>query len=157
MTKKTRQVPSWCQKLIEGTLPRAHCDARLGLVPVFFEVGHSVWSLEVAEHHKNAHGVVGGGVIGAGLDTALASAAAATLARTHTCVTTQHSVTYLTPARTAGLRFEGRVVHEGRRLLYAEGEATDLEGRLVARAHQTLTVIERRSVGGDKQGGSSRG
>lgn len=138
------ELPSWCKKLLSGELPVAHCDAHLGLEPVALEVGRAHWRMRVERHHTNVHGGVGGGIVSAALDTALASAGATTLSRDKTAMTVQHTVNLLRPARGDVLDVTGRVVYRGGRLLHVEGEARDEAGEVVARAHQILAVVPRK-------------
>jgi uncharacterized protein (TIGR00369 family) len=56
-----------------------------------------------------------------------------------TAVTSQMTTAFLAPARNEAFLARGRVLNEGRRLVYGEAECTAVDGRLLT--HHTLTYI----------------
>jgi hypothetical protein len=74
------------------------------------------------------------------LDSALGAAVISSIDHEEWCGTLQLSVQYNDPARRGPLVGVGRVVRRGRHVAFAEGEVTDGEGQIVARAHGTWVI-----------------
>jgi len=92
------------------------------------EAGEAELLLEVREEFLQGQGLVHGGILAALLDSALGQAVESLGAKV---VTAELSVSYLRPVREGVLLARGWVVHPGRHLLHAAGEAV-LEGKRVA-------------------------
>jgi uncharacterized protein (TIGR00369 family) len=92
------------------------------------EAGEAELLLEVREEFLQGQGLVHGGILAALLDSALGQAVESLGAKV---VTAELSVSYLRPVREGVLLARGWVVHPGRHLLHAAGEAL-LEGKRVA-------------------------
>ena len=103
-----------------------HCR----IIALSHEPGHVRLSVQVAEEHKNNLGIAHGGVILTLLDIALGSAAR-TAAGVPVMTIDMHSA-FLSPGR-GELFGEGRVLRQGRSLIFSEGEVRDAEGNLVAK------------------------
>ena len=114
--------------------------AHLGIEIV--EVGDeaAVLRLPLDEHVCNRRGVAHGGAVASLLDSALGAAVISSIGPEEWCGTLQLSIQYNDPARHGPLQATGRVVRRGRRVAFAEGEVTDADGRIVARAHGTWTI-----------------
>ena len=98
------------------------------------EAGEAELLLEVREEFLQGQGLVHGGILAALLDSALGQAVESLGAKV---VTAELSVSYLRPVREGVLLARGWVVHPGRHLLHAAGEAL-LEGKRVAFAKGVL-------------------
>lgn len=115
-------------------------DQLLGTEMVRCGAGESVARLALTPRHRNRRGVAHGGVVSALLDTALGAAVVSTLTPQEWCGTLQLSVQFRDPARGAVLQARGRVVRRGRTVAFAEGEALDEAGRVVASAQGVWTI-----------------
>lgn len=106
-------------------------DASPGLVEIAFEAG---------PHHLNLQGLVHGGILATLADTAMGLAVRTVLQPDRRHVTVQLGVEFLSPGRPGRIAACGRSVKVGSQLGFTEADVTDLEGRLLARAHSTLSV-----------------
>ena len=98
-------------------------------------------SLLVETRHLNLAGTLHGGLIATLADTATGLAFRTTLKAGTTFLTSSISVTFLRPGRPGKVTAKGRVVKRGIRFGYAEADVEDGEGRLLARATATFTVM----------------
>jgi uncharacterized protein (TIGR00369 family) len=98
-------------------------------------------SLLVEARHLNLTGTLHGGLIATLADTATGLALRTTLEPGTTSLTSSLSVTFLRPGRPGTVTAKGRVVKRGTRFGYAEADVEDGEGRLLARAAATFTVM----------------
>ena len=98
-------------------------------------------SLLVQTRHLNLTGTLHGGLIATLADTATGLAFRTTLQMGTTSLTSSLSVTFLRPGRPGTVTAKGRVVKRGTRFGYAEADVEDGEGRLLARAAATFTVM----------------
>lgn len=87
--------------------------------------------LSLEESHQNHLGTAHGGVVLTLLDIALGSVAR--LATGHSVMTVNLQTSFLSPGR-GELIAEGRVLQQGRSLVFCEGEVKDAQGVLVAKA-----------------------
>jgi uncharacterized protein (TIGR00369 family) len=101
-------------------------------------------ALDVEPHHLNLVGVVHGGLIATLADTATGLAYRTVLEPGTSHLTSNLSVTFLSPGRSGRITASGRVVKTGRRFGYAEADVVDAEGTLLARATATFTVLTKR-------------
>lgn len=106
-------------------------DARPGEAEVAFDAG---------PEHVNLQGLVHGGMLATLADTAMGLAARTTLEPGRRHVTVQLGLEFLSPGRRGRIVARGRTVKVGRQLAFAEADVMDADGRLLARAHSTLSV-----------------
>ncbi|MGZ4152606.1 MAG: PaaI family thioesterase [Actinomycetota bacterium] len=106
-------------------------DARPGEAEVAFEAG---------PEHVNLQGLVHGGMLATLADTAMGLAVRTVLEPGRRHVTVQLNVEFLSPGRAGRIVARGRTVKVGRQLGFAEADVVDARGRLLARAHATLSV-----------------
>ncbi len=92
----------------------------------------------------NRHGKVSGGFLAAMLDSAAAAPILASLAEDLTIVTTELRVSYERPAPLGPLFAVARIAERGDREIRSEGELSDPEGRILARATATFRILQRR-------------
>jgi uncharacterized protein (TIGR00369 family) len=103
--------------------------------------GEADFVLDARPEHANPMGSLHGGILCDVLDAAMTSALASTLGPGETITTLELAVNFLRPHWTGRVDVAGRVVHAGRTLGVAEGEARDDRGRLLARAKTTCMVL----------------
>jgi uncharacterized protein (TIGR00369 family) len=89
----------------------------------------------VQDRTKIPGGQVQGGIVSSMLDMAMAFAEEGKLS------TASLHVDLLRPAKGAYLDVKGWVVQRGRRIIFAEAEMRDDEGRMVARGRQTAVPL----------------
>lgn len=110
----------------------------LGLVTEALAPGTARLSMPLAAHFTNSFGTAHGGVILGLLDVALSTAARSLHPEARGVITIDLSTAFIGPATGPRLLAEGRVLRDGRSLIFAEGEARNTDGTLVAKAMATL-------------------
>ncbi|WP_020175229.1 PaaI family thioesterase [Methyloferula stellata] len=95
--------------------------------------------LKLGEPHQNHMGTAHGGIILTLLDIALGSVAR--LASGHSVMTINLQSSFLSPGR-GELVAEGRVLQQGRSLIFCEGEVRDAQGVLVAKATGLFKTVQ---------------
>ena len=110
-------------------------DASPGRVEIAFEAG---------PQHLNLQGLVHGGILATLADTAMGLAVRTVLQPGRRHVTVQLGIEFLSPGRPGKIAAQGRSVKIGSQLGFAEADVTDPNGRLLARAHSTLSVTKER-------------
>ena len=106
-------------------------DASPGVVEIAFEAN---------SQHLNLQGLVHGGILATLADTAMGLAVRTVLEPGRRHVTVQLGVEFLSPGRPGRITARGRSVKIGTQLGFAEADVMNGEGRLLARAHSTLSV-----------------
>ncbi len=110
----------------------------LGVVTEALAPGMARLSMALAAHFTNSFGTAHGGVILGLLDVALSTAARSLHPEACGVITIDLSTAFIGPATGPRLLAEGRVLRDGRSLIFAEGEARNTDGTLVAKAMATL-------------------
>jgi uncharacterized protein (TIGR00369 family) len=95
-------------------------------------------ALTLTDEHQNHHGTAHGGIILTLLDIALGSVAR--LASGHSVMTINLQSSFLSPGH-GKLFAEGRVLQQGRSLIFCEGEVRDTQGVLVAKASGLFKAV----------------
>ena len=98
-------------------------------------------SLRVEPRHLNLSGTLHGGMIATLADTATGLAYRTGLQEGTNALTSSLSITFLRPAEAGVVTARGRVVKRGSRFGYAEADVVDADGRLLARAAATFTLV----------------
>ena len=106
-------------------------DAAPGVVEIAFEAG---------SQHLNLQGLVHGGILATLADTAMGLAVRTVLEPGRRHVTVQLGIEFLSPGRPGRIVARGRSVKIGTQLGFAEADVVNEDGRLLARAHSTLSV-----------------
>lgn len=106
-------------------------DASPGVVEIAFEAG---------PQHLNLQGLVHGGILATLADTAMGLAVRTVLEPGRRHVTVQLGIEFLSPGRPGTIAARGRTVKIGTQLGFAEADVMNADGRLLARAHSTLSV-----------------
>jgi uncharacterized protein (TIGR00369 family) len=107
--------------------------------------GVTVWEMPAEEHLANPMGMIQGGFLAAFADSAMTTAAITNLqGRRATAANTELSISFLRAAPIGGrLKCTARVIGGGQRVTFVEGEITDADGRLVAKASSTYLLTPR--------------
>jgi len=116
----------------------------LGIEIVRREDGRAEATLELAPHHLNRRGVAHGGVIGSLLDSTIGAAVISSMPPEWWCATTTLSTQFHDGARSGRLVASGEVLRRGGRIAFASGEVRDERGRLIATAHGSWHLWDRK-------------
>ncbi len=99
------------------------------------EDGRSILRYPILPQFTNPRGVLQGGMYGVMMDTAMAVASTGLMT-----VTLQ--TTILRPISEGFVTVTAEVVRQGRRIVYAEAEVHDQEGRLLAKGNQSAVPVD---------------
>src|SRR5215475_6873420 len=113
-------------------------SALMGFEVVKLSNGGAVLEVTTADHHRQIHDVMHGGVIAALADTAAAIAAYTVVPRGTEVVTLELKINYLLPVSEGKLTAEGKVLRAGRNFIVVECDVTREEGSLAAKALMTF-------------------
>jgi uncharacterized protein (TIGR00369 family) len=103
--------------------------------------GRAVTSMRSGPQHANPMGTLHGGVLCDLADAAMGMAFVTTLASDESFTTMTLSINFFRPVWQTLLRAEARVVNRGRNVGYVECDVTDPDGRKVAKASSTCSVL----------------
>jgi molybdopterin converting factor subunit 1 len=129
-------------ELVGNNLPHGPAYAELlGMRPLHAEPGHVRMEYTATPQLVNPLGSVQGGFITAMLDDAMGPAGVAALGPGYVAPTVELKVSFhrrLHPGRVVA---DGRVVHQGRSIIFLEGSLHNGDGELVASATATARVV----------------
>lgn len=139
----TRTGMQWLRGAMDGSLPAPPFVVAMGIRLVQVEEGLVVGTYEPHPSHLNGLDTLHGGVIATIADTAASCAVLSVVPAGVITPTLEMKVNYLRPATTASgtLRAEGRLISAGRTTALAEARITDAQGRQVAHATVTCSLI----------------
>jgi uncharacterized protein (TIGR00369 family) len=131
----------YIQAIFAGELPPPPIAELMGFRGVSAEPGRAVFEMEPGPQHYNPIGSVHGGVALTLLDSAMGCAVHTLLEPGVGYTTLEVKTNFVRPikADTGLIRCEGTVIHEGSRVVTAEGKLTDAAGKLLA--HGTTTCL----------------
>jgi uncharacterized protein (TIGR00369 family) len=113
----------------------------IGFRMLSFAEGESRFEMEAGPRHHNPMGTVHGGILCTLADSAMGMAFASTLGAGETFTTLEIKVNYLRPVFEEKLFASAKVVHRGRSVGLVECDVTTGNGKLVARAVSTCSVL----------------
>jgi uncharacterized protein (TIGR00369 family) len=114
----------------------------LGFVPREVGGGKALWEYTVDPAHYNSNGVLHGGVLMALLDTVMGHAVADLAAREGRFnAAAQFNIHFFLPIKSGLVLARGEVKKIGKRLAFAESEATDESGRVLGTATSTHSLL----------------
>ncbi|MGH2341761.1 PaaI family thioesterase [Segnochrobactraceae bacterium EtOH-i3] len=105
------------------------------------ETGTLTVSFEATEDFLNPAGMVQGGMLAAMLDDTLGPVASAVSGGALFAQTLEMKVSYLRPGRVGTIFAEGRIVRQGREILFLEGRLYDADGKTIATATATARAV----------------
>jgi uncharacterized protein (TIGR00369 family) len=97
---------------------------------------------EAVPEHANPMGTLHGGVLCDIADAAMGMAFATTVAAGDSFTTMSLTINYFRPVWRAALRAAARVVNRSKNVGYLECDITDQNGKLIAKAWSTCTVLQ---------------
>jgi uncharacterized protein (TIGR00369 family) len=103
--------------------------------------GRATATLEAGPQHANPMGTLHGGVLCDIADAAMGMAFVSTLGPDESFTTMSLTINFFRPVWRARLRAEARVVNRSRNTGYVECEIVDQDGKLIAKAASTCTVL----------------
>jgi uncharacterized protein (TIGR00369 family) len=132
------------QGMIAGHFPRPPIMQLIGFHLAEVERGRAVFESTPGFQHYNPLGSVHGGYAAILLDSCMGCAVHTTLPKGTGYITLEFKVSFVRAitADTGSVRAEGKVLSGGRRAATAEGQLTDLSGRLLAHATTTCLIFE---------------
>ena len=113
----------------------------VGFRMLSFADGESRFEMDAGRRHHNPMGTVHGGILCTLADSAMGMAFASTLEEGETFTTLEIKVNYLRPVFEEKLFAIAKVVHRGRSVGMVECDVTTENGKLVARAVSTCSVL----------------
>ena len=105
------------------------------------DAGTIVVQFTARDAFTNPMGDIQGGFLAAMLDDTMGPALVATLPPGQFAPTLEMKISYFEPAKVGVLWGHGRVVKRGRTTAFIEGDLTNSDGRLIARASATVRII----------------
>jgi uncharacterized protein (TIGR00369 family) len=133
--------PFW--DFLSGRSPGPPVFQLLGCKVLEAELGSGFMKVqfEGKPEFTNAIGSLQGGILAAMLDQTAGQAIMTTLEESELAPTLEIKVNFIKPAKVGPLFAEGKVVHRGRSIVYAEAKLTDSEGELLATASSTARIV----------------
>lgn len=113
----------------------------VGAFPVSFGDGKAVFEMEAGRRHHNPMGTVHGGILCDIADAAMGFAFASTLGPGESFTTLELKINFLRPVFEGKLTANARVAHRGRSVGMVECDVVNAEGKTVARASSTCSVL----------------
>jgi acyl-CoA thioesterase len=101
---------------------------------------------DAGQHMCHSGGVVQGGFVTGWIDAAMAHAALARAGHEATPMTLEIKVSFLAPVRPGRVIAQGWAIRHGRKTCFYEGQLSDAEGNVLARASCTMLLADRAKV-----------
>lgn len=120
----------------------------VGFHLVSFGDGKARFEMEAGTQHHNPMGTVHGGILCTLADSAMGYAFASTLGPGESFTTLELKINYLRPVFEGWLTAVANVVHRGKTVGLVDCDVTNGEGKLVARASSTCSVLRGDSARG---------
>jgi acyl-CoA thioesterase len=122
-----------------------HFPRMLGIEIDFIKPGHAQLSVEVRQELLQLQGVMHGGAIASLVDTAVAFAILGASGPEDRFTTVEMKVNYLSAIREGRVRAEARLIRDGRRIVVADCDVFDSNGRLAAKGLLTYIRLNERT------------
>ena len=124
----------------KGTIHPPAADL-VGFRMLSYGDGESRFEIEAGTRHHNPMGTVHGGILCTLADSAMGMAFASTLGEGESFTTLEVKINFLRPVFEEKLYAEAKVVHRGRNVGLVDCNVTTEDGKLVARAVSTCSVL----------------
>lgn len=121
-----------------------HIGDLLNIRVVSIEQGSVAFAIDAEPRFANYNGTLHGGICATLLDSAMGCAAQSALAAGLTCTAIEIKVNFVrtVPVHGGPLVAEGRVVHQGRRIVTVQGVVRDGDDRIVAHGTSTCLITD---------------
>jgi uncharacterized protein (TIGR00369 family) len=113
----------------------------IGFRPVSFGGGEAAFEMRADSRHHNPMGTVHGGILCDLADAAMGYAFASTLGPGESFTTLELKINFLRPVYDEKLSARAKVTHRGKTVGLVECDVTNGDGKLVARASSTCSVL----------------
>lgn len=113
----------------------------IGFRPVSFGGGEAAFEMRADSRHHNPMGTVHGGILCDLADAAMGYAFASTLGPGESFTTLELKINFLRPVFDEKLSARAKVTHRGKTVGLVECDVTNGDGKLVARASSTCSVL----------------
>jgi uncharacterized protein (TIGR00369 family) len=113
----------------------------IGMRPLALAEGEAVFEMKADRRHHNPMGTVHGGILCDLADAAMGYAFASTLGQEESFTTLELKINFLRPVFDEKLTAKAKVVHRGKTVGMVECDVLNEEGKLVARASSTCSVL----------------
>ena len=130
------------EQLIRDKFAFNHFPRLLGIELDSIEPGRARLSVEVTESLRQLAGVMHGGAIATLIDTAVAMAIVGVSAPNSRFTTVELKVNYLRPLKEGRVVAEARLIQDGRRIVVADCDVIDPEGKLAAKGLLTYIRLD---------------
>ena len=130
------------EQLIRDKFAFNHFPRLLGIELDSIEPGRARLSVEVTESLRQLAGVMHGGAIATLIDTAVAMAIVGVSAPNSRFTTVELKVNYLRPLKEGRVVAEARLIQDGRRIVVADCDVFDPEGKLAAKGLLTYIRLD---------------
>jgi acyl-CoA thioesterase len=130
------------ESAIRAKFETNHFPRMLGFELDSIEPGRAVLSVEVRKDLTQLQGVMHGGAIASLIDTAVAFAIVGGSEPRARFTTVEMKVNYLRPISKGRVTADARLIRDGRRIVVAECDVHDSEGRLAAKGLLTYIRLE---------------
>ena len=131
---------SFSDQLKSGDIHPPAADL-VGFRMLSYGEGEARFEMEAGRRHHNPMGTVHGGILCTLADSAMGMAFASTLGEGESFTSLEVKINFLRPVFDGKLFAEGKVVHRGRTMGLVECDVTTEDGKLVARAVSTCSVL----------------
>jgi uncharacterized protein (TIGR00369 family) len=129
-------------RLIErARTSRVPVEALIGFSVETLGDGQAVGWLDAGPQHANPMGTLHGGILCDVADAAMGMAFVTTLEPDESFTTMSLTINFFRPVWDARLRFDARIVNRSRKTGYLECDITDQDGKRIAKAMCTCTVL----------------
>lgn len=125
-----------------GSLPDSLAQRRI----VCFDPGHAAIEYEVLPAMCHSGGVAQGGFVAGWIDAAMAHAVMARHGFDRVPISLELKVSYFAPANPGPVLAEAWIEKAGGRTVFAEGRLTTLDGKVLAKASSTISLIDAAKV-----------
>jgi len=131
-------------RLIREKFESNHFPRSLGIELESIDHGRARLSLEVKQRHLQLAGIMHGGAIATLIDTAVAFAIVGASEPNARFTTIEMKVNYLSAIREGRIIADAKLIRDGRRIVVADCDVLDSNGRLAAKGLLTYMRLDER-------------
>src|SRR6185295_5207812 len=135
------------EQIIREKFQSNHFPRLLGIEIDSIEPSRARLSVEVRQELLQLQGVMHGGAIASLIDTAVAFAIISVSEPQDRFTTVEMKVNYLSAIREGRVVADARLIRDGRRIIVADCDVFDSQGRLAAKGLLTYIMLNQRTTG----------
>lgn len=141
------------ERILQGGVPPPPIMDALGMKLTRHGEGWAEVEMMADERYHNLVQTVHGAIATGLADTAMGVAMAGLLKEDELFTTIELKINFIRPVIKGKLIAEGRVLHRGNRIAYAEATVTNEKGKLVAKATSTCMIFRNEASNAPRDGG----